>query len=67
MGVVGHELDVERGPRRDDWRRSDVAAVLPQQVGRVGIPVVDLDVVVPGWERKDERRQDKKLQPAAVD
>ena len=48
MGVVRHKLDVEGGSGRYDWCRSDVAAVLPQQVSCLRVPVVDLDVVVPG-------------------
>lgn len=47
VGVVRYELDVERGPRRYDWRRGDVAAVLPEEVGRLRVPIVDLHIVIP--------------------
>lgn len=47
MGVVRHELDLQGGPRREDGRRGDVAAVSTQDVGPFRGPVADLDEVVP--------------------
>lgn len=47
MGIVRHKLDVDGRPRRYDGRGGDVAAVLPEQVSRIRVPVVDLDVIVP--------------------
>lgn len=52
VGVVRNKLDVERGPWRYDWRRSNVAAVLPQQVSWLWISVMDLNVVIPRQEMK---------------
>lgn len=46
VGIVRHKLDVDWWPRRYDGRWGDVAAVLPQQVSRLWVPVVDLDVIV---------------------
>lgn len=47
MGVVRHKLDLDGGPRRDDCRRGDVAAVSSQRVGIFRSAVKDLDEVVP--------------------
>lgn len=46
MGIVRHKLNVDGRPGRYDGRGGDVAAVLPQQVSRLGVSVVDLDVIV---------------------
>lgn len=52
VGVVWHELDVERGARRYDRRGGDVAAVLPQHVSGLRVPIVDLHVVVPAEDKQ---------------
>lgn len=46
VGIVRHKLDVDGRPRRYDGRGGDVAAVLPQQVSRLWVPIVDLNVIV---------------------
>lgn len=46
VGIVRNKLDVDGRPRRYDGRRGDVAAVLPQQVSRLWVPVVDLNIIV---------------------
>lgn len=52
VGIVRHKLDVDGRPRRYDGRRGNVAAVLPEQVSRIRVPIVDLDVIVPTEDRK---------------
>lgn len=46
MGVVRDKLNVHHRSRRDEGRGGDVAAVLPQKVGRLRVSVPDLDEVI---------------------
>ena len=55
VGVVRHEADLQGGSGGDDGGRGDVAAVAPEDVGRLGHPVTDLDEVVPGRREEGER------------
>lgn len=45
--IIRHKLDVDDGTGGNDGRRSDVTAVLSQQVCRLRIPISDLYEVIP--------------------
>lgn len=54
MGVVGDKSDLEGWPRWDNWPWGDVAAVPPQNIGRLWSSIADLYEVVSEKNKRNE-------------
>lgn len=54
MGVVGDKSDLEGWPRWDNWPWGDVAAMPPQNIGRLWSSIADLYEVISEKNKRNE-------------